>query len=783
MKSTARQPAKPEPKQPLAGPLDDRNRLAAGEFAEPHRLLGAHPLTVDGVAGTVVRTWHPEATSVELLRAGSPPQPMEPVTPAGLFATFLPGVQPPLKYRLVLHFRDGQTWEREDPYRFLPTLGDLDLHLFNEGKHRRVWEHLGARERTMDGVAGTAFAVWAPSATRVSLVGDFCFWDGRVLPMRQMGSSGVFELFLPHIGSGTLYKFEIRTKKGELRSKTDPYAAYMEHPPGTAARIFTSRHKWADDEWMSARPHRDATREPILIYELHAGSWGRNEDGSPLGYRQLAERVVAHVKSMGFTHIEPLPLSEHPFGGSWGYQVSGYYAPTARYGDPDDFRAFVDYCHQHGIGVIVDWVPAHFPKDDFALRLFDGTALYEHEDPRRGEHPDWGTLIFNYGRNEVKNFLIGSALCWLKEYHVDGLRVDAVASMLYLDYSRKEGQWVPNRYGGREDLEAIDFIRELNETVRLEAPGALMVAEESTSWGGVTRSASEGGLGFTFKWNMGWMHDTLLYYSKEPIHRRFHHNELTFSMIYENTERFVMPLSHDEVVHGKGSLLSKMPGDLWQQFANLRLLLAYQYTRPGKKLLFMGTELAPWYEWNYEWPLDWSLERHPERAGLRHFLGDLGRLYRSTPALWRNDPDQDGYSWIDCHDCDNSVLSFARRDTGRWAFGRIDLNNPETLKKLLAANDPTARAAMLPLKDVQVDNRSYVVVILNNTPVPREPYRVGLPIGGKWTLRINSDAPCYGGSGYHVPGDFDAESRPWHSQSHSVELRLPPLGALILTPG
>ena len=557
--------------------------------------------------------------------------------------------------------------------------------------------------------------------------------------MRQMGSSGVFEIFIPRLGPGEFYKYEIKTPGGEIRLKADPYASAMELPPGTASRIFASAHEWNDREWMEARATRDYHREPMAIYELHLGSWAWSEEGRPLTYREFAPRIVEHVKCFGFNYIEPMPLAEHPFGGSWGYQVSGYYAPTARYGDPDDFRYFIDYCHQHGVGVIVDWVPAHFPKDDFALRRFDGTALYEHADPRMGEHPDWGTLVFNFGRHEVRNFLIANALYWLKQLHVDGLRVDAVASMLYLDYSRNEGEWIPNKYGGRENLEAIHFLQTLNETIRNEAPGSIMVAEESTAWGGVTRPAAEGGLGFTFKWNMGWMHDTLLYFSKEPVHRKYHHNDLTFAMIYEQTERFIMPLSHDEVVHGKGALLSKMPGDLWQQFANLRTLLAYQYTRPGKILLFMGVELAPWYEWNYEWPLDWSLSDNPERAALQRFMEDLGRLYHDTPCFWRGDADPYGCSWIDCHDSDNSVLSYFRRDGDEHA-----------------------------------------IVVLNLTPVPRDNYRIGVPLPGRYVERFNSDDSRYHGSGYATVKEAHSNPIAWQGFNQSVQINLPPQAALIL---
>lgn len=715
------------------------SRLVAGEHPEPHAILGAHPKKKGSVTGAIVTAQHPDASLVELLLPGADPLAMERIHDDGVFSAFVPKAKPPFIYRLRYSFADGRVWETDDPYRFLPTLGDTDLHLFNEGNHRRLWECMGAHVRTIDGVDGVSFAVWAPNAKRVSVVGAFCGWDGRRYPMRQMGGSGVFEVFVPGMKAGELYKYEIKTKEGEIRLKTDPFAFSMEHPPETASRVFQSSHKWGDQEWMDRRPGRDYAREPMVIYELHLGAWMWGDGGKPLGYRELAPKLVEHVKRLGFNYIEPMPLAEHPFGGSWGYQVSGYYAPTSRYGDPDDFRWFVDYCHREGVGVIVDWVPAHFPKDDFALRRFDGSSLYEHDDPRMGEHPDWGTLVFNFGRHEVRNFLIANALYWLKELHVDGLRVDAVASMLYLDYSRKEGEWIPNKYGGRENLEAIHFIQTLNETVRAEAPGAIMVAEESTAWGGVTRPAEEGGLGFTFKWNMGWMHDTLLYFSKEPIHRRYHHQDVTFAMIYEHTERFIMPLSHDEVVHGKGSLLAKMPGDIWQQFANLRVLLAYQYTRPGKILLFMGVELAPWYEWSYEWPLDWALAENPERAALQVFFEDLGRLYHETPCLWRSDPDPHGYSWIDCHDSDNSVLSYFRRDGDDFA-----------------------------------------VVILNLTPVPRDGYRVGVPAPGHYVLRMNTDDVRYHGGGYDTSAEAHTEATPWQGFEQSIALNLPPLSALVL---
>ncbi|HET7564776.1 MAG TPA: 1,4-alpha-glucan branching protein GlgB [Gemmatimonadaceae bacterium] len=727
-------------------PLDamELARFLAGQSAHPHDILGAHPAVVNDVDGVVVRTFHPDAIAAACILETGRAFPLECVED-GLFAAFLPGVSLPVRYRLRFYFADGTSWERGDPYRFLPTIGDMDLHLFNEGTHRRLWQMLGAHPKTIDGEEGVAFAVWAPNARRVSVVGDFCHWDGRVFPMRMLGSSGVFELFVPGVEAGSLYKFEILTRDNRLRLKTDPFAFAMELPPGTASRVVhLDRFEWHDDEWMASRATRDHLREPMAVYEAHLGSWARvPEDGRRwLSYREIAPKMAAHARALGFTHIELLPIMEHPFTGSWGYQVSGYYAPTARFGTPDDFRFFVDTCHRAGLGVILDWVPAHFPKDDFALRRYDGTALYEHEDPRLGEHPDWGTLIFNYGRNEVRNFLTANALYWMREFHVDGLRVDAVASMLYLDYSRRPGEWLRNKYGGRENLEAIDFLRTTNELVRIEQPGCIMVAEESTAWGGVTKPVLEGGLGFTFKWNMGWMHDTLSYFSLDPVHRSYHQDEITFSMLYEYTEHFVNPLSHDEVVHGKRSLLEKMPGDVWRKFANLRLLLTYQYTRPGKKLLFMGTELAPWQEWNHDTSLPWHLAAEPMRAAFRTFMEELGWLYRDAAPFWRMDPDPAGFAWIDVADRQNSVLSYVRRDGD--------------------------------------DHR---VVILNMTPVPRENYRIGAPRAGTYVRIFSSDDRRYGGSEVTTAPRVATDPVPMHGYPQSMSLTLPPLGALVLGPG
>jgi len=713
--------------------------LSRSEHHSPHDILGAHPVIVEGQQGVVVRGFHPDASGCDLIwgdeviamqSAGS-----------GVFVTYLSGQTLPIDYRLRFAFPDGAKWERDDPYRFIPTIGDTDLYLFNEGTHRNLWHALGARYIEHHGVWGTAFAVWAPNAKRVSVVGEFNQWDGRLFPMRVIGASGVWELFVPGVGKGAIYKFEIKCQNGDLRIKTDPLARRMQNPPETASIVDVSEFEWGDDAWMQKRRERDIRRSPVSIYEVHLGSWMHVHNGGrrSLSYREAAERLVEHVTALGFTHVELLPISEHAFYPSWGYQVTGYYAPTARYGSPDDFRYFVDYLHRHDIGVIIDWVPAHFPRDDFSLRRFDGTALYEHEDSRLGEHPDWGTLIFNYGRAEVKSFLIANAIYWLKEFHVDGLRVDAVASMLYLDYSRAHGQWVPNKYGGRENLEAIDLIRGFNRAIAEEVPGAFSVAEESTAWGGVTNGVEWGGLGFTFKWNMGWMHDTLGYFQKEAVHRKYHQDQLTFAMLYENTERFINSISHDEVVHGKGSLIDKMPGDIWQKFANVRLLIAYQYTRPGKQLIFMGTELAQHREWTVDESLDWHLADDPRRKALAHFISTLGKTYKDTPALWQWDPDPSSFEWIDCSDRDNSVLSFVRRD-----------------------------------------DEQLVVVIMNFTPVPRDNYRIGAPKAGNYRLLLCTDDPEFGGSGYAVPRQLASDPIGAHGRPNSLNVNLPPLAALVL---
>jgi len=631
----------------------------------------------------------------------------------------------------------------KDPHHFEPTLGELDLHLIAQGTHHRLWTVLGAHLRTVAGTAGTSFAVWAPNAQAVSVVGDFNAWDGRENPLRLLGSSGIWECFVPGVGVGALYKFELRTREGQLRVKTDPLARELEHSPGTASRVTHSTYQWQDRDWLLTRGQGDIARKPVCIYEVHLGSWARlpEEQNRMLSYRELAPRLVDHARHFGFTHLELMPVAEHAYYPSWGYLVTGYFAPAARYGSPDDLRYFVDYCHTHGIGVLIDWVPAHFPKDDYALRRFDGTALYEHEDPRRGEHPDWGTLIFNLGRTEVHNFLTANALYWLQEFHIDGLRVDAVASMLYLDFSRKEGQWLPNQFGGRENLEAVAFLQTVNTLVHERAPGAFTVAEESTAWSGVTRPPREGGLGFDFKWNMGWMHDTLDFFARDPIDRKYSFDRLTFSMVYEHSERFINAISHDEVVYGKRSLLQKMPGDYWQKLANLRLLLAYQYTRPGKQLLFMGTEFAQEHEWNFDTSLDWHLAAEPERRALQSFVAELARLYAATSAFWRQDPDPDGFEWVDCSDREQSVVSYLRKD-----------------------------------------GASQVLVVLNFTPVPRENYRIGVPTAQPYRTLLSTDSVRFGGSGIGEQPLVQSEPQPCHGRPQSVLLQLPPLGALILAP-
>ena len=722
----------------LAPPADELTRLARGEHHDPHAILGAH----HAPGGTVVRAFHPDANRAALVAPNGGTVRMEPLG-GGVWGALVEDLAPgSFRYRVRFGFADGNDWERDDPYRFASTLGEVDLHLISEGTHERLYDVLGAHPRTQQGATGVSFAVWAPNARGVRLVGDFDRWDGRLLPMRSMGASGVWELFVPDIGPGELYKYEIVGSDGTLRLKADPLAFSMQVRPETASRVWDlSTVEWTDEAWMAERASRDPYRSPMAAYEVHLGSWMRNADGSWLGYRQAAQELVKHCTAFGFTHVELLPVAEHPFDGSWGYQVTGYYAPTSRFGSPDDFAAMVDTLHNAGIGVIVDWVPAHFPTDDFALRRFDGTPLYEHADPQRGEHPDWGTLIFNFGRPEVRNFLVANALFWLDRYHIDGLRVDAVASMLYLDYSRKAGEWTPNQYGGNENLDAIAFLRDVNERCYGRFPGTVTIAEESTAFPGITRPTYLGGIGFGFKWDMGWMHDTLDYFSREPIHRRFHHDKLTFRGLYKDTEQFVLPLSHDEVVHGKGSLLRKMPGDEWQRFANLRALFVDMWGQPGKKLLFMGAEIGMWEEWSHDRALPWHLLDEPMHHGLATFVEDLGRVYHETPALWAADYEPGSFAWIDASDVEASVYAWIRR-----------------------AGDEVC------------------VVVLNLTPVPRTGYRLGLPLAGRWAEVLNSDSEHYGGSNLGNLGGIEASETSWHGQPASAELTLPPLAGLILRP-
>ncbi|MDH5547673.1 MAG: 1,4-alpha-glucan branching protein GlgB [Gammaproteobacteria bacterium] len=644
-------------------------------------------------------------------------------------------------YRLRWLDAEGRETVRYDPFCFPAQIPEFDIHLFGEGRHWHIYRLLGANPWSVDKVVGVLFATWAPNAERVSVIGNFNHWDGRCHPMRSRGGSGLWELFVPDIHAGELYKFEIRSRdSGQVLQKIDPYGKQFELRPKSAGVIAReSEFLWHDQDWIATRAHSQWQEKPMSIYEVHLGSWRRDASHHFLNYRQLAHELVDYVTTAGFTHIELLPITEHPLDASWGYQVLGFFAPTSRFGTPDDFRYFVDYCHQHDIGVFLDWVPAHFPMDAHGLGRFDGTALYEHEDPRRGEHRDWGTYIFNYGRNEVKNFLLSSAMYWLEEFHIDGLRVDAVASMLYLDYSREAGDWIPNEYGGRENLDAIAFLRQLNSVTHSEFPGTLVMAEESTAWPQVSRPVYLGGLGFSMKWNMGWMHDTLEYMKMDPIHRKFHHEKLTFGQLYSFTENFVLPFSHDEVVHGKGSLRYRMPGDEWQQFANVRLLFCYLFTYPGKKLLFMGNEYGQGPEWDFDGQLDWYVLQYPLHQGLLRVVQDLNHVYRSTPALFRREFSSDGFCWVDCHDSSQSVLSYRR-----------------------------------------MDGDQEVIVVLNFTPIPRHDYRIGVPHCCRYRELLNTDAEIYGGSNIGNAGVIDAENVPWMNLPYSIAMNLPPLAGIVL---
>jgi 1,4-alpha-glucan branching enzyme len=707
------------------------------DLANPHALLGAHPQDGD----VVVRALRPEAASVRVVPHGVELEHTE----GGIWEGVVGEAELPLDYELEVAYPDGNTFTVRDPYTFTPTVGELDLHLIAEGKHERLWDVLGAHVREVGGVVGTAFAVWAPNAAAVSVVGDFNSWDGRLHPMRSLGGSGVWELFVPDVAEDVRYKYELHAKDGDLLLKADPVAFYAEDPPRDASIVFRSRHAWRDGDHLERRRRADPLAGPVSIYEVHLGSWRRNplEGNRPLSYLELGEELADYAIDMGFTHVELLPVMQHPFSGSWGYQVTGYYAPQSTYGTPDDFRAFVELLHERGVGVVLDWVPAHFPRDAWALPRFDGTALYEHADPRRGAHPDWGTLVFNLSRREVRNFLFANALYWLEEFHVDGLRVDAVASMLYLDYSRRDGEWVANEYGGNENVEAIEFLQELNRLVHARETGVISAAEESTAWPGVSRPTYAGGLGFGFKWNMGWMHDTLDYFGRDPIYRRYHHHQLTFSLMYAFSENFVLPLSHDEVVHGKGSLLGKMPGDRWQRFANLRALLAYMWAHPGKNLLFMGGEFGQEAEWSYDRSLDWHLLEDVSHSGVQALVRELNRIYREEPALWELDVSHEGFRWLEPNDAESNALAFARLGAG--------------------------------------GTRS-LVCVCNFSPVPRYGYRVGFPAAGSWREALNTDSVYYGGSGVGNLGAVEAEAVPWHDQPFSAEVTLPPLGVVWLVP-
>ena len=724
----------------IAGlPPDEVNRFVSGEHSDPFRVLGPHRVGDD----LEIRVFRPDARRIDIVLDQHPEEPVaaQKIQQDGFFCATVRNATRDLPYHIRVTAWDGSHYLTRDPYQYGPIMGEVDLHLFAEGQHWKIYDKFGAHLRTIGDATGVYFAVWAPNAQRVSVVGDFNGWDGRVNPMRKLIGSGVWELFLPGIKQGAHYKFEIRAQTGALLLKSDPFAFFNQHGKSTASLVYDlERYRWNDGTWMESRRTRDWPRSPISIYEVHLGSWRRKaEEGNRhLSYLELAETLLPYVLEMGYTHIELLPVAEHPFEGSWGYQVTNYYAPTSRFGTPDEFRHFIDKCHQVGIGVILDWVPAHFPKDAHALAEFDGTHLYEHMDPRQGEQQDWGTLIFNFGRNEVRNFLIGNALFWLDKYHIDGLRVDAVASMLYLDYSRKPGQWIPNVYGGRENLDAIYFLKRFNEVCYERFPGIMTIAEESTAWPGVSRPTYLGGLGFGFKWNMGWMHDFLEYMSLDSIFRRYHHGNITFSLLYAFQENFILVLSHDEVVYGKRSLLSKMPGDEWQKFANLRMFLAWMYGHPGKKLLFMGGEFGQWNEWNHDTSLDWQLVSLPAHDGLRRLVQHLNYIYKSEPALWQLDDTYEGFDWIDLHDADNSVVSFLRKSR----------------------------------------EGDVVAFVVNATPMVRYDYRLGVPEAGFYRELINSDAETYGGSNVGNFGGMQTQDVPWMGRQHSILIHLPPLATL-----
>ncbi len=730
--------------------FDQIKRIIDSEHYDPFQVLGAHEVQVDGKNAVAIRAFLPEAKEAFVLdlKDSQNGYPMNRVHPKGFFEATFPDKKEVFSYKLKVINSHGQEKIFLDPYSFLPILSDYDLYLFNEGSHHRIYEKLGTHILEVNGIKGVHFSVWAPNALRVSVVGNFNNWDGRTHQMRNLGNSGVWELFIPGLLEGGLYKFEIKAKDKQIHLKADPFKFASELRPKTAGIIYDiniDKYTWHDQQWIQERDASNRLESPVSIYEVHLGSWMRvkEENNRWLTYRELAHKLVEYVNNMGFTHIELLPIAAHPYDGSWGYQVSGYYAPTARYGNPEDFMYLVDCCHQNGVGLILDWVPSHFPKDSHALSWFDGSAIYEHVDPRMGEHKEWGTKVFNYGRNEVRSFMLSNAIFWTDKYHLDGLRVDAVASMLYLDYARHEGEWIPNKYGGKENLEAIDFLKKVNESVYKYHPGAMMIAEESTAWPGVSRPTYLGGLGFGFKWNMGWMHDTLEYMCKEPVFRKFHHSNLTFSLLYAFSENFILPLSHDEVVHGKRSLLDKMPGDIWQKFANLRLLLGFMYGHPGKKHLFMGGEFGQWIEWDYNRSLDWHLLEYDSHRKLQQFVRDLNRIYQSEPALYEVDFHYSGFEWIDFRDAEGSIISFMRKG-----------KHPNDI----------------------------LIFVLNFTPVPRVRYKVGVPFLAFYREILNSDSEVYFGSNLGNGGGLRAENTPCHQWPYTLNLTLPPLSVLILKP-
>ena len=719
--------------------------IAKSDHQDPFSVLGMHDIEYNGERAIVVRAHFTDAREAFVyVMAENKLHPMARIPNTGFFEAVFPERQEFFRYQLELVSEDGERRRFHDVYSFLPILSEDDLYLYGEGRHYRIYDKLGCHLMTIDGVAGALFAVWAPNAKRVSVVGDFNNWDGRKHLMRLRGSSGIWELFIPGMKEGELYKFEIKTRLDHLYLKTDPLGFAFQLRPETSSIVTNIEgFAWEDQGWLKQRARQNPQQQPVSVYEVHLGSWMRvpEDNNRFLSYRELAAKLIPYVKQLGFTHLEFLPVAEHPFDGSWGYQVTGFYAPTSRFGKPDDFMYFVNACHKAGIGVIVDWVPAHFPRDAHGLAYFDGTFVYEHADPRQGEHKDWGTLIFNYGRNEVRNFLTANALFWFEKYHIDGIRVDAVASMLYLDYSRKQGEWIPNRFGGRENIEAIEFIKELNTKVYELFPGAMTIAEESTSWPGVSHPVHLGGLGFMFKWNMGWMNDMLVYMSKDPIHRRYHHNMITFALLYAFHESFMLVLSHDEVVHGKRSLLDKMPGDMWQKFANLRTLYGFMYGHPGRKLLFMGGEFGQWIEWDFSKSLDWNLLDYDMHRQLQEYVKDLNRLYTNEPALFVNDLSYQSFEWIDFHDSDNSVVSFMRKNIGK--------------------------------------EKDTLIFICNFTPVPRQGYRIGAPMKGFYRELINSDSLKYGGSGVGNADGLTAEELAWQGQPYSLNLMLPPLATVV----